>query len=528
MKTLTRMCKTVSALMCFLCANALAVNGPETAQLLNNRYKNTAATCPVDNPAWQCSGVLLKASARGTDKQFWEHGALATALGAEGLVYLRADLGIKTLTQPNAVVFSDLFSAIGDGKSLDVLCAYPFTPGLESGRSDSGCGLLGTRLQAAGPDISACSALGVTDTPTWLENFAQQDNQPPRQCSLSSVAADQFSASLRAHEGLGSEWSAKTNELLVSNWNANAPQTIPVQALVYDIHQQGALLAALKDQQAWFSATGQWLPVLRMNLNEDPDKVFGFNLQDQIYIGYNTAAAMNARFQDTAPACRDQPAFYCNGVLIRAAEATTAFHAWNPSQNSIARNGVSFSYVRADEGTTTLASTHGFTMKESFAPALHPITLRCAYPTNASTSAIPDSCRTSCEEQNVLTVEAWRLKYIGSPSSSCAFIATPGQFQLHIDVRSVLPTHAREQWNEIIIADWGQNIPTEIPLESFFYTSSAGLPHAQFIQNDYFTTTQGYLPVIKATLTQSAPFSFDPAEQLHAGRPQPARRAEND
>jgi hypothetical protein len=166
-----------------------AATGPETAHLLNQCYQSTLSQCPGDNPAYFCSGVLLRGS-QGTG-EFWKHNADATQLGAEGMNYLRTDLGTRTLAQAYGAVFSDPFTAIGLGKSLDVLCAYPFEFPIPATRPKMGCGWASAAVQRA-PDISSCTALGVTDAQGWLEHFARQSNEAVAQCSLSSQNPAQF------------------------------------------------------------------------------------------------------------------------------------------------------------------------------------------------------------------------------------------------------------------------------------------------------------------------------------------------
>ncbi len=112
-----------------LSQNCFSATGPETAQLLNQRYQNTSSECPGANPAYFCSGVLLRGSSPSIE--FWQHGVIATQLGAESFAYVRADLGTRKLAQSNGMVFSDSFTAIGQNKSLEVLCAYPFELTLE-------------------------------------------------------------------------------------------------------------------------------------------------------------------------------------------------------------------------------------------------------------------------------------------------------------------------------------------------------------------------------------------------------------
>ncbi|HEY0287843.1 MAG TPA: hypothetical protein VGC62_12665 [Pseudomonas sp.] len=498
--------------------NAEQTKAAQTAELLNQRYLNTPSRCAASQPAWHCSGVLVQAIVRPAGQMFWQHDADATRLGAQGLAYLRRDLSIGQLPQPHGVIFHDRYTAIADGKSLEAVCAYPLAQPPAPGRADYGCALP-AKSYARSADVSSCQAIGVTDAATWLVHFQQQGNQPAAQCSLSSLDALQFAASLQAHEQLGGEWATSTNQLQVRNWDPTAPLAAPVQGLFYNINQTGALVQAQQDQRDYFNATNQWLPVLRMDLRDDTGKVFGFNLQDQLYTGYEVASDLNTRFANTSTVCGDKPAYFCNGVMIRAAEAAAAFHAWNPSANSIGRNGVSFSVIRSDVGTSKLAATHGFIAKASSAPAAHPLTLRCIYPANAGTSNIPDSCRASCEQEGIVTVEGWKARYASTPKNSCAFAVNAAQFELSVQVRTTLSVAERAKWNELIIAAWPQDIPKELPLEAFFYTSVDSRPHAQFIQRDYFAVTGAFLPVIKVVLTDAQPFSFDPADQLSTGTP---------
>ncbi|HEY0287844.1 MAG TPA: hypothetical protein VGC62_12670 [Pseudomonas sp.] len=498
-----------------------ALSGPQTVQLLNARYANTSATCALSKPAWYCNGVIVMAAQRAAGQTFWQHGTEATTLGAEGLAYLRSDLSIRQLPQPNGVIFDDRFTAVGNGKTLEVLCAYPLAQPIDASRSAYGCGLPAKTYRQAN-DVSSCLSVGVTDAPTWLTHFEQQGNQPAAQCSLSSQDPPQFAASLKAHQGLGDELAATPNQVQVDNWDPTTPLTTPVQGLFYDVNQGGSLVAAQMDQRDYFTATGQWLPVLRVDLSDPTGKVFGFNLQDQLYIGYTVVAKMNARYNDTRTECpNQQAAYYCNGVLFRSNQATTAFHAWDPSPNSHKNNGVSFSYGRSDINITKLVFNrmYGFTFKELAAPTAYSPTLRCAYPFDAATSAMADTCtdRGKCEALGITSVDSWIAKYQSTPTQGCAFGPGAGQFQLHVDVRPrVLPDLG---WNEIMIAPWPDGIPEQLPLESLFYQAETARPQAQFIQTDYFTQTQRFLPVVRMDL--AAPngemFTYDPADQLAPG-----------
>ncbi|VEF10788.1 halovibrin HvnA [Pseudomonas fluorescens] len=411
-------------LLCLLFGElAGAVSGPEVAQVLNSRYAIDRPSCPGDTDAYHCSGVLVRGSQVAVGRAFWMLSPEAVGSGYERFAYLRKDIPRDSSLLQNGFVFTDKFTALGLGKTLEVSPSDP------------------------------------------------------------------------------------NAEVRVKNWNEQAPQHIPVEGLFYDRNWPTGLLAAQRDQRDYFLATGLWLPILRLDLRDAAQQIFGFNQQDQLYGGYQVAARLNARFRDTAVACRDgRAAFHCNGVLLRGTAASTQFHAWNPSPNSVGRNGVSFSWARADVGMTQIAGNQGLIFKESAAPTPYNAAWRCIYPTNAGTSGIPNSCRTYCDALGVTTVAAYRAQ-----GGTCSFNVTPPQVQLSIDVRNRNPA-----WNEVIVAAWPQNIPQQLPLEAIFVVAgTAGLKDAQFIQRDFFQQTTRTVPVVRIALNAAngLPFTYEPLDQ---------------
>ena len=495
-----------------------AATGPEVAKLLNTRYQNTTAECVGEHPAYFCSGVLVRGSAEAGE--FWKHDATATQLGAESFSYLRADLGTRELGQKNGVVFSDTFSAIGQGKALEVLCVYPFTFAMTATRPDFGCGAMAFAHAEADP--SSCATQGVSDAQGWIAHFQQQNLQPDKQCSLSSQVPVLFKASLIAHQGLGATWAVKPNLVQIKNWDATAPKQIPIQALFYDTSQTGALLGAQRDQRDYFTTTGDWLPVLRMDLHQPPGAVFGFNLQDQLYNGYEVASRLNARYADTSPACRgDTASHYCNGVLIRTTDVSTAFHSWNPSPQSVTGNGVSYTYARVDALIKSVYKPQGFITRESFAPTGKPLEVRCIYPTDAHTGGTRDICRAHvgmCSEVGVTTAEEWVRRFAANPILGCAFGTDPVSFQLATTARP--NSNDPYGWNELIMVPWSEDQPEQLPLEAFTANSRSqsggdGLTGARFMQCDYFQVTGRFIPLIRVNFG-AAPadvFTYDPADQ---------------
>ncbi|WP_288376878.1 hypothetical protein [uncultured Pseudomonas sp.] len=300
----------------------------------------------------------------------------------------------------------------------------------------------------------------------------------------------------------GDDGGTRPGELRVVNWDTSLPERLAVVAVYYNRGDINGLLAAQRDQRAYHEAVGVWLPVLRLDPALPQSAVFGFDSREQLYRGYQVADRLNLRYADTAASCYDaSPSYNCNGVLIRATGASAGFRSWNPTQNSISRDGVSFTYLRADTGVQRLASNEpGLIFDRLDQPVTHPVRLRCAYPANAGTSGIPNSCRASCLSQGITTVAAWRARYAGSAANSCAFSMEPtpnaAQFQLNIDVRASAGAH-----NEIIIGAWPQNIPRELPIEAIYYPSgSASLAGAKLIQRDYFQDTGVFMPVVRVNL----------------------------
>lgn len=502
-----------------------ALAGPQIAAELNRRFTDQSAACMLTKPAYYCSGVLVRALPANHASTFWSHDAVATAVGAEGFAYLRTDVGTQTLEQPSGFVFSSYLGAVAQGKSLDVLCAYPLDSQMDADRGDYGCSPKSTVRGLHDEVPSSCAAVGVSTLSQWLAHFAQAGVERRKQCSLSTRDAVLFKISLEAHQHLSAAQIQLPNEVRVRNWDASVPARLPLEALFYDRTQDGGLLAAQRDQLDYFKATGVWLPILRMDLRDAPGPVFGFDLKEQLYIGATVASGLNARFADTSTICPgNKAAYYCNGVLLRSAEATTSFHAWDPSPNSIRYNGVSFSYLRADVGMTSLVFNrpHGFLFKSLDMPVAHPVELRCAYPYDVGTAGAPvDACtfKNRCEEIGITGVAQWSARYSGSRHGSCAFANTPGPFQVSIDVRATIPA-ALNEWNEIMIGTWPQGIPEQLPLEGFFYLAgSTGLAGAQFIQRDYYRMTKKFLPIVSINLQAAGAnnFVYSPEDQSVAG-----------
>jgi hypothetical protein len=105
--------------------------------------------------------------------------------------------------------------------------------------------------------------------------------------------------------------------------------------------------------------TGLSLPLVRLDFAKPADPALQSAPQDQ-EDGWQVAERLNARFADKSRQCADGRApVYCNGVLARASQYSTAFHAWNPNPNTNPKDAVPFSYMRADVKTVKLFYRRG-------------------------------------------------------------------------------------------------------------------------------------------------------------------------
>ncbi|MDU9389538.1 hypothetical protein [Pseudomonas sp. zfem002] len=236
--------------------------------------------------------------------------------------------------------------------------------------------------------------------------------------------------------------------------------------------------------------------------------------------GRSVVHRLQQRFDDTRAACEDGSAAYnCSGVIVRAIRDPSNPTFWNPSPGGVERDGVAFSYIRADVGSLHLAGNAGLIMRELGAPSEQRLSVRCVFPSNANTSMRADSCATEefplpCHLSGVTDIPTWQAHYEQyGPVKSCYFAPTTEWFQFSIDVRAHFPQpENRKYWNEVVIAAWPQDIPERLPIEALFY-SGDGLSGARQMQDSFIRATGKFIPVVRIELTQDPVFYYSPKDQ---------------
>jgi hypothetical protein len=258
--------------------------------------------------------------------------------------------------------------------------------------------------------------------------------------------------------------------------------------------------------------------------------------------GQRVANELNQQYATTSNTCPgNKAAFYCNGVLTRVTDASTAFHAWNPSPTSVKLGGVAFSYMKAGLSMNRLAhgKLQGLILKpaEEFAQnGGYPLTVLCAYAYDAnSVSRSLSGCGANldfpadsgtCASLRITTLAAWRTHFQKYPITSylrfhhqCSLGTDQASFALSLAARenpaAELAAYAH---NEIIIQTWPQNT-NNLPIKAFFYwytgTGTSGLEAAKFMQQDFYRITARKVPVIRviANTSDTQIFSYHASEQ---------------
>lgn len=262
--------------------------------------------------------------------------------------------------------------------------------------------------------------------------------------------------------------------------------------------------------------------------------------------GLAVAAAIQANYLDARRNCGSEsmPAFLCSGVLFRGTNESMDFHAWNPVPG---KTGVSFSYLRKDANFNHMAGAdNGFILYPILAaPAgKEHLQVLCSFPIDGYTwiRAQPGCGESTqypgvskrCQTQSISTAAQWKAHFDRGLSSVgpvniygyvCSFDVrdqmnelSAESFYQSLKAMQLVPASLQYHYNEIIVQAWAQNIPTQLPIQAFFYEQASGLKGAWHDQWDFFRSTGGaFIPIIHMTLpnavTGSANFTYDPADQ---------------
>jgi len=270
-------------------------------------------------------------------------------------------------------------------------------------------------------------------------------------------------------------------------------------------------------------------------------------------IGTDTVQLLRLMYQDTRKDCGDpsKPAFMCSGVTLRATTPSTAYAFYSNSPASLARGGISASYLRKDAKFEKMAfsMTSGFIFDTVLAnPASHAdYKALCAFPIdgasdrrttlagcgdyvlNGNTGAAKEDY---CDRMGVGTAEQWIDRYYdsaGKPRKNagniCAFNVgatnpkAAQAFYENIRAQGMLATRKLKfngnqfQENEIVLSPWTVDAPRSPSILAAFHIGPAGIEGARLSQIQWYQATKQVLPAISLALprtaTEDATFSYN-------------------
>lgn len=241
-----------------------ARQGNPAAEL--QRWYDTAVDDCGDprNPAYQCSGILLRATDTTPTSLPWEPSDRHLAKGSVSFSWVRQDVGFTWpyARQNGFILYPNQDAPAGKVSDMLIRCSFPSNAGTDGRDTLQGCGPL--RGQESSTDT--CQNLGVTTAAQWLQRYTNEDGGAACGWYLEGVdglrAASAFKAAADAHQGLEDERWANNNEVLVAVWPKGSGGTLPLHSFFHIAGDRRALVRAQHDQIRYHQQHGQFIPVL--------------------------------------------------------------------------------------------------------------------------------------------------------------------------------------------------------------------------------------------------------------------------
>lgn len=258
--------------------------------------------------------------------------------------------------------------------------------------------------------------------------------------------------------------------------------------------------------------------------------------------GYEVAKSIQDRYDSNLKTCSSgAPLYECSGVMVRGVSVPDnhEYDVWNPSPGSVERNGISFSFLRNDIARWLVGNDGGFIFFPSESKPAHSIEIMplCYFPIDGVTfnrsgmggcGSNPQYQESSppCQEHGVLTASQWIQNSpngIQQLDRQCGFDLyqySPSEVASAF-YEGILSSSLSDKPinNEIVVAAWPIDIPSQLPIEAFFYVEGrTDKVKIKFVQSDFYLHTGIVIPIIKLTEQKHGnnydyTFSFDESDQ---------------
>lgn len=560
----------------FYATNAVSLTkGEDTANDIQSNYNKIVTNCGSSSqPAFLCSGVLIRATVPNTDYNSWDPSPASVTSGGVSFSYLRKDTKTYTLFDGvengnGLIFFPHKYVPIDKTADIEVLCSFPVNASTNV-RPDKGCG-------GSSPRTKACQSIGILNASQWQTNYQVYNSICGFDVSKGSIydISDAFYQTISAMNLINYN---RHNELRLATWNtkaANYPNNLPIEAFFYTAKGvpraaiPKGLTGAQHDQETFYKKTGTWIPIIKLTLaTNTSDAKFEYQAQDQkinepsLSKGETVANYMTSNYKKTVSNCNStsKPAFMCSGIMLRAVNPDTDYNSWDPSPASVTSGGVSFSYLRADAKFNKLAYGYlnGFVLfPHDYVPQgeNRDIEVLCSFPLDAGTDMRADKgCGANknyptssgvCQKQGIFNADGWVNHFnqitgdeAKKRAHQCGFdVSINNQFNSSVGFyQSILaigkiPNLSIKTQNEIRLGTWNtkaSGYPKTLPIEAFFYiyNQAGGMPRtaiakgltaAKVDQKNYFNQTGKWIPIIRVslpmTISDDAKFEYSTIDQ---------------
>lgn len=261
--------------------------GPVTpATELQNWYDSAVDDCgDPRNPAYQCSGILLRATETTPTSVPWEPSDRQLAKGSVSFSWVRDDVGFaRPFSRGNGfILYPNQDVPAGKASDMHIRCSFPLNASTNSRDTLQGCGPLPGHEMTT----DTCQKLGIITAAQWLQRYANGEESQICGWYLEGVdslrAAPAFKAAADAHQGLDAKRWATNNEVLVAVWPKGSGGTLPLHSFFHVAGDRRALVKAQYDQVRYHKQYGQIIPVVGVGFpgSKGERMSFGYDERDQ-------------------------------------------------------------------------------------------------------------------------------------------------------------------------------------------------------------------------------------------------------
>ncbi len=264
--------------------------GPELATELARRYRDTRINCGKDSmPAFLCSGIFLRGTARADGFDVWDPSPTAIRVGGTSFSYVRSDYKMQRLafTYNKGLIFYPILSLPAGKEKIEVLCFFPID-GASDLRTSNGCGEI-----PGNPGTVACASQNIRTGEQWAANYRKYvpiGHSYHGVCSFdvrdaaNNLAGPNFYQGMIGGRAISPNAFEIPNDVKLKTWAPGLAKTLPIEAFFYYVRDGKSGLADVQiDQRRFKELTGSTIPIIKTifprTLNES--MTFVYQEEDQ-------------------------------------------------------------------------------------------------------------------------------------------------------------------------------------------------------------------------------------------------------